>query len=125
MALLTIGGYAVPPPLSGSYATTTEDVGKFEPNAKGVTIGEFVRTRKHITWSYDKLTAADYAAINTAIRNNTAGTGLSPVSIVYLDMETNTFMTGNFIRVQNSAVYYRHLAGLPVHKNITFEMIEQ
>lgn len=123
MGLLTIGLYSVPPPLMDSYTVATEPVMRVQDNAVGKTIGEFLRYRKHIKWSYEKLSAAHNAAISAALKTGVAGS-VTPVSVTYWDSDTNAFLTGDFIAGPTAPAFHR-MAGAAVYKNVAFELIEQ
>jgi hypothetical protein len=106
-----------------SYTVTTEPVMRVQDNANGKTIGEFQRYRKHIRWSYDKLSAANNTAICAALKTGVAG-AVAPVAVTYWDSDTSAFLTGNFIALPTAPVFHR-MAGAAVYRNVTFEIVEQ
>jgi len=124
MALLTIGTYAVPPPMEDSYEVTTEPETEEHKNVYGETIGEFSRWRTTIRWSYAKLTAANNTGICAAMKINVAGTALTAVPVTYWDNDTSTFKTGNFIGRKTSPKFH-NFAPTAKYTDVNFELVEK
>jgi hypothetical protein len=124
MALLTIGTYAVPAPLKDSYEVTTEPVMETHENVARVKIGEFVRWRRRIRWSYARLSAANNYAIASAMKINTPGTSLQAVEVTYWDPDMNSFQVGNFIAGITSPKFNRFDPSAR-YTDVNFELNEQ
>lgn len=124
MALLTIGTYDVPAPIKDSYEVTTEAVVETHENVARVTIGEFIRYRRRIRWSYARLSAAKNYALAVAMKTNTPGTSLQAVAVTYWDPDTNAFQTGNFIAGITSPKFNR-FDPYARYTDLNFELNEQ
>lgn len=123
MALLTIGAYAAPAPTVDTYSVECVPVIRAQVNTQGITLGEFVRYRRTIRWGYAELSAANNAALANALKINTGGTALAPVSVTYWDPDSNSFQTGTFLAGPTSPRWSR-LDGTPIYSNVAFELAE-
>lgn len=124
MALIKIGSYEFPPPLVGSYVVETVPVTRVSENAAGKSIGEFIRYRKRIRWSYAKLSAANNAEMTDALKTSIAGTSIVPLTVEYWDSDSSTVMTGQFIPEATAPTLDR-FAGTAIYLNVNFELVEQ
>lgn len=124
MAVLTIGSYAVPPPLMESYEVTTEPEADTHMNTMRVEIAEFVRYRRRIRWGYARLSAVNYAAISAAMKADVIGTLRKAVPVTFWDPDSNSFQTGNFVG-QKTAPKLRNFAPSARYTDVYFELVEQ
>jgi len=123
MSLITIGNFHIPPPSVGSYVVACESVVRKQTNVRGVDIGEFIRYKHNIRWSYKRLSAANNAAIAAAIKTNSAGTSLTPVFITYWDPDSNSFQTGYFL-AGSTGPRLDKFAPSAMYDDVTFELNE-
>lgn len=124
MALLTIGTYAVPPPVMDSYEVTTEAEADTRMNIMRVEIAEFIRYRRRIRWAYARLSAANYAAISAAMKTDVPGTLRAAVPVTYWDPDSNSFQTGNFVG-QKTSPKLHNFGPAARYIDVYFELAEQ
>jgi hypothetical protein len=124
MALLTIGSYDVPAPEMDTYEVTTEPETETHLNVGRQTIGEFVRWRRRIRWSYRRITAAKHKAICLAMKTNVVGTPMTAVPVTYWDPDTDSFQIGNFIAEKTSPKFH-NFSPTAVYSDVIYELVEQ
>lgn len=123
MALLTIGAYSPPDPGLNNYHTTRTPIIRAQPNARGVTIGEFLRYQYTIEFGYNHLTNTQYDAIVAALTGSGA-TVLAGVSVVFWDKDEAAYTAGTFLLEPPQADLMRHSTTIE-YTNVLFTLVEQ
>jgi hypothetical protein len=116
MAILTIGGVAMPTPTELGIGVM--DISKAERNAKGYLILERVTTKQKLTISYSFITAEDLTTLLNAI---------SPLSysVTYLNPITNSFKTYQMYCGDRNVGMMDYVNGVARYKDFTFDLIER
>lgn len=116
MALITIGGIAIPTPTE--YSIGVMDISKAERNANGTMIIERITTKKKITIKYAYLLGHEVSSILEAITP-------TYYNVTYLDPVTNTYRTSSFYcGDRNMGMIHIH-DGEPRYKDLAFDLIER
>lgn len=115
MALLTIGGVAMPTPTE--LTSNVMDVSNAERNAAGNMVIERITTKRKLQVKYSFITAQDLSTILNAI---------SPTqySVTYLEPVSNSFVTSQFYCGDRSAAMIDFQNNLPRYKDFSFDLIE-
>ncbi|WP_066316979.1 DUF6711 family protein [Bacillus sp. FJAT-29814] len=116
MALITVGGVALPTP--SEYQVDIMDISKAERNAAGTMIIERIATKRKIELGWALLTGAQYSQILNAV---------DPVffTVVYFDPKDNSNKTGTFYCGDRPAPMMRFDNGVPSWKDVKFNLIER
>jgi hypothetical protein len=116
MALISIGGVALPTP--SSFSVGVMDLSKAERNANGSMIIERIATKKKLSFSYAFLSATDLAVILKAI---------APTfyNVTYLDPVDNTFKTASFYCGDRGVGMIDYIDNVPRYKDLSFDLIER
>jgi hypothetical protein len=116
MALISIGGTALPTPTE--YDVGIMDISKAERNANGTMIIERIATKRKISLKYSYLTANDLSNILSKV---------SPTfyDVTYLDPQTNTYRTASFYCGDRNAGMIDFINGVPRYKDVLFDLIER
>jgi hypothetical protein len=115
MALITVGGVALPTP--SDFQVGIMDISKAERNANGKMIIERVATKRKlfITYSY--------------VNQNDASTILNLIApafytVTYPDPQTKTMVTGTFYCGDRNVSMVDYQDGVPRYKDFSFNLIE-
>jgi hypothetical protein len=116
LALLTIGGVAMPTPTE--YSVGVMDISKAERNANGTMIIERITTKKKISIKYSYLLGSELRTILTAI---------TPTfyNVTYLDPVLNDYKTSSFYCGDRNMGIIDFQNGIPRYKDLTFDLIER
>ena len=107
MALLTIGGVAMPTPTE--LTVNVMDLSKADRNANGSMVLERIATKQKLQCKWAYITDYDLSKVLTAIKGTT-------YYVTYIDPITNSWTTKNmycgdrsagYISYQNNKVYYQ------------------
>lgn len=120
MALININGTDMPEPSIDNYFVSREPVIKTNVNTKGETIGEFVRYRYYLTFTYRYLTADQFETLANELIQ-AANTNL-PLVIFY-DPWTKQNRTSRFYPSPATASLFRSQDYSM--QNITIELSER
>ncbi len=115
MALLTIGGVAMPTPneMSVGYMDTS----KAERNARGNLIIERINTKRKLTISYSYIEQDDAKTLLNAV---------SPTyfNVTFLNPITNTFVTASMYAGDRQIGMIDYKNGVARYKDCSFDLIE-
>jgi hypothetical protein len=116
MALISIGGVALPTPSNVDVGIM--DISKAERNANGLMIIERIAQKVKLSLSYNYLSAGDASTVLNAV---------SPVfyNVTYLDPRTNTYKTSSFYTGDRSLGMIDFINGVPRYKDVKFDLIER
>jgi hypothetical protein len=114
--LYSIKGAAMPTP--ASFDVGIMDISKAERNASGYMIIERITTKRKLTVNYVYLSSTNLATVLQAI----SGTSFS---VNYLDPQTGGFRTSEFYCGDRSVGMVSFINGVPVYKDIKFDLIER
>lgn len=116
MALVSIGGVALPTP--SDFEVGIMDISKAERNANGTMIIERIATKRKLSLRYAYLSAADLATVLSKI---------APTfyDVTYLDPQTNTYLTASFYCGDRNAGMIDFVNNVPRYKDVAFELIER
>jgi hypothetical protein len=116
MALVTVGGVALPTPTD--FQVGIMDISKAERNANGTMIIERVATKRKLFITYSYVKESDAATILKAI---------APTSytVTYLDPQTRAMKSGSFYCGDRNIGMIDYINGFPRYKDLTFNLIER
>lgn len=116
MALLTIGGVAMPTPseMNISYM----DLSKAERNANGLMIIERIATKRKLEIKYAYLNSADLSKLLNAV---------APTfyNVTFLDVKTGDYQTASMYCGDRSVGWLDYVNGVPRYKDFGFDLIER
>jgi len=115
MALIKIDDIIIPTPTT--YDVGVQDISEATRNALGNMIIERINTKIKIELSWNWLTRADQVLVLGAV----SGTSFT---VEYLDPRTDTVQTKEFYCGDRSTGLYSHVDGVPVWREISFNLIE-
>jgi len=115
MALLTIGGSAMPTP--SDISVSFNDISKADRNARGTMIIERIATKRKLEISYAYLNNTNLVTVLNAVQSTT-------FSVTYPDPLTNGSRTGTFYAGDRSVGMIKYTGGVPTWKDIKFDLIE-
>lgn len=116
MALISVGGVALPTPTE--FQVGIMDISKAERNANGYMIIERIATKRKLFLTYAYLTRTDLALILQKIAP-------AYYNVTYTDPQTNTVKTGSFYCGDRNVGYIDYINGVPRYKELTFNLIER
>ncbi len=116
MALLTIGGVAMPTPTEMEVGVM--DLSKAERNAKGYLILERIATKVKVVVTYSFITAEDLETVLNAIKNTS-------YSVTFLDPRSNSFKTFTMYSGDRNCAMVDYINGVARYKDFTFDLIER
>lgn len=116
MALVSIGGVALPTP--AELQVGVMDISKAERNANGNMIIERIATKRKLFITYTYLTSSDLSLILQKIAP-------AYFNVSYLDPQTNSFKTGSFYCGDRNVGYVDYINGIARYKDFTFNLIER
>lgn len=116
MALISIGGVALPTPTE--FQVGYQDISKAERNAKGDMIIERIATKRKLFFTYAYLTSGELALILQKIAP-------AYYNVSYVDPQTNGFKTGSFYCGDRNVGFVDYINGIPRYKELTFNLIER
>jgi len=116
MALVTVGGVALPTPTD--FQVGIMDISKAERNANGTMIIERVTTKRKLFLTYSYVTESDASSILKQI---------APTSytVTYLDPQTKAMKSGSFYCGDRQLGMVDYINGIPRYKDLTFNLIER
>jgi predicted molibdopterin-dependent oxidoreductase YjgC len=116
MALISVGGVALPTPSDLQVGVMM--ISKSERNANGTMIIEKIAEKIKLAISYNYLSPSDLSSVLNAI---------SPAffNVTYLDPRTNTFKTSSFYTGDRNAAMIDFVSGVPRYKDVKFDLIER
>jgi hypothetical protein len=114
--LYSIGGTAMPTP--SDFQVGIQDLSKAERNASGYMIIERIATKRKLSVSYANLTPTQLSSLLQAI----SGTSFS---VTYLDPQTGANRTATFYSGDRNMGMISFIGGVPVYKDIKFDLIER
>lgn len=114
--LFSIAGVAMPTP--SSFEVGIQDLSKADRNASGYMIIERIATKRKLQINYAYLSATDLSTVLQAV---------SPTSyqVVYLDPQTGSNRQAEFYCGDRSMGMVSFVGGVPVYKDIKFDLIER
>lgn len=115
MALITVGGVALPTPTD--FQVGYQDISKAERNANGRMIIERIATKRKLFLTYAYITESDASLILKTI---------APTSytVTYLDPQTQSQKSGSFYCGDRNIGMVDYINGRPRFKELTFNLIE-
>ena len=116
MALISIGGVALPTPTE--FQVGVQDISKAERNANGNMIIERIATKIKLFFTYSYLTSSELSLILQK-------TAPAYYNVTYLDPQTNSFKTGSFYCGDRNVGMVDYIDGKPRYKELTFNLIER
>lgn len=116
MALVTIGGVALPTPTE--FQVGIMDISKADRNANGTMIIERVTTKRKLFLTYSYVTESDAAMILKQI---------APTfyTVTYVDPQTRSLKSGSFYCGDRNIGMVDYINGKPRYKDLTFNLIER
>ncbi|MCP8969728.1 DUF6711 family protein [Ectobacillus ponti] len=116
MALLTIGGVAMPTP--SDLQVGIMDISNAQRNANGLMIIERIATKRKLSVSYNYASAADMQKILQAV---------APVfyNVTFLNPLTNAYETSSFYCGDRSVGMIDYVNSVPRYKDLKFDLIER
>lgn len=116
MALVTIGGVALPTPTG--FQVGIQDISKAERNANGRMIIERVATKRKLFITYSFVTEEDASLILKMI---------APTfyDVTYLDPQNNTMQSGSFYCGDRNLGMVDYRNGVARYSDFTFNLIER
>jgi hypothetical protein len=115
MALITIGGVAIPTPTE--FQVGYMDISKAERNASGRMIIERIATKNKLFLTYAFITRADA----TKLLNIIAPTSYS---VTYFDPQDNQMKSGTFYCGDRQLGFLDYFNGVPRYRDFAFNLIE-
>jgi hypothetical protein len=116
MALVSIGGVALPTPTE--FQVGIMDISKAERNANGNMIIERIATKRKLFFTYSYITRTELSLILQKIAP-------AYYSVAYLDPQTNAFKTGSFYCGDRNVGMVDYIDGQARYKEFTFNLIER
>jgi hypothetical protein len=116
MALVSIGGVALPTPTE--FQVGIMDISKAERNANGNMIIERIATKRKLFLTYSYLTSSELALILQK-------TAPAYYNVTYVDPQTNSVKTGSFYAGDRTAGMVDYINGVPRYKDFTVNLIER
>lgn len=116
MALLSIGGVAIPTPSELNLGVM--DLSKAERNANGFMVIERIATKQKLELKYNFLMGPDLQSLLNK---------LSPTfyDVTYLDPTTNAFVTKSMYCGDRSVGMVDYINNVPRYSDLTFSLIER
>lgn len=115
MALITIGGVAMPTP--AEFQVGIMDISKAERNASGRMIIERVATKRKLFFTYNYLTDSDASLLLKSIAPTS-------YSVTYYDPQDNQMKSGSFYCGDRQLGFIDYQNGIPRFKELSFNLIE-
>jgi hypothetical protein len=115
MALITIGGEALPTPTE--FQIGYQDISKAERNANGKMMIERIATKRKLFLTYSYLTESDLAFILRKVAP-------AYFSVTYVDAQTQTKKSGSFYCGDRNVGFVDYIKEKPRYKELTFNLIE-
>lgn len=114
--LYSIKGVAMPTP--SDFQVGIMDISKAERNANAYLIIERIATKRKLSIAYSYLSASQLSQILQAI---------SPTSyqVTYLDPQTGSMRSSEFYSGDRSMGMVSFIGGVPVYRDIKFDLIER
>lgn len=116
MALISVGGVALPTP--SGYSSGIMDLTHSERNARGTMISEFIARKYKIEMVWNFIEADELSALLTAIDEQF-------FTVEYLDQKTNTYKTGTFYKGDRTIPLFDFLSEVPRYKEVAMNFIER
>ena len=116
MALISIGGVALPTP--SEFNVDVMDISKAERNANGNLIIERITTKKKLSFSYNYLSASQLSVVLKAI---------SPTfyDVTYIDPVTNSFTTSSFYCGDRKVGMIDYVNSIARYQDLSFDLTER
>lgn len=115
MALLTINSVTIPTPTE--FTVSYQDLSKADRNANGLMVIERIATKRKLSLKWSYCTAANLATILSAVAP-------TYYPVTYMDAQTNRMYTGNFYCGDRQVGMISYVDGVPVYKDLGFDLIE-
>jgi hypothetical protein len=116
LALLTIGGKAMPTPTE--YSVGIADISKAQRNANGTMIIERITSKKTIKVSYSFITSADLKTVLGAVAP-------TYYNVTYLDPSLDAYVTSSFYCGDRNIGMMDYIDGVARYKDFSFDLIER
>lgn len=116
MALVSIGGVALPTP--AEFQVGIMDISKAERNANGNMIIERIATKRKLFITYTFLTSSELSLVLQKIAP-------AYYNVTYLDPQTNSVKTGSFYCGDRNVGMVDYINGIARYKEFTFNLIER
>jgi hypothetical protein len=116
LALLTIGGVALPSP--SEHTVGIQDISNAQRNANGTMIIERITTKRTIKVNYAYISANDLKTVLAAIKP-------AYYNVTFLDPSLNAFVTSSFYCGDRSIAMINYINGVPMYKDFSFDLIER
>lgn len=114
--LYSIEGEAMPTP--SSFDVGIMDISKAERNASGYLIIERITTKRKLSISYAWLSASDVSNVLTKV-------SVESFQVSWLDPMTGAFKGSEFYAGDRTVGMISYVGGVPVYKDIKFDLIER
>lgn len=115
MALLTVGGVALPTP--NEFSVGVMDISKAERNASGKMIIERIAVKRKLFITYGYLTQGDAAKVLRAVAP-------TYYTVTYYDPQDGQMKSGSFYCGDRQIGFIDYQNGIPRYKDFTFNLIE-
>ena len=115
MALITIGGVALPTPTE--FQVGLMDISKAERNASGRMIIERIATKRKLFFTYAFVTRENASQILKM-------TAPTTYTVTYIDPQDNQFKSGQFYCGDRQLGYLDYINGIARYKDLNFNLIE-
>jgi hypothetical protein len=115
MALVTIGGVAVPTPTE--FQVGYQDISKAERNASGTMIIERIATKRKLFFTYAFITHTDASKLLKMLAPTT-------YTVTYYDPHDNQMKSGSFYCGDRQLGFIDYQNGIPRYKEFNFNLIE-
>jgi len=115
LALITIGGVAMPTP--SELTVSVNDISKADRNANGTMVLERITTKQKLQCKWTYITSSDLMTILNAISPTT-------YFITYVNPLTNSFVTKNMYCGDRAVGYIDFQNNVPRYKDFSVDFIE-
>lgn len=115
MALLTIGGVAMPTPTE--FTVNVMDLSKADRNANGSMVLERIATKQKLQCKWSYITDYDLSKVLTAIKSTS-------YYVTYIDPVTNSWTTRNMYCGDRASGYITYQNNTVAYKDFSVDFIE-